>query len=98
MQKKSLAKNELEDFDKVFKALAHPARRNILVVLQARGNRMMAGDIAKRFSCKWPTITRHLKQLQEAGLVSTEKSGREHIYILNTDRLKKVVLNWLRWF
>lgn len=58
---------------------------------------MTAGEIAKRFSCSWPTTTRHLKVLQQAGLVRVEKQGRERIYVLVQDRLA-VVREWLGWF
>ena len=58
---------------------------------------MTAGEIAKRFSCSWPTTTRHLRQLEQAGLVSVEKHGRESLYILNRKKLHKVVGGWLSW-
>jgi DNA-binding transcriptional ArsR family regulator len=97
-KKKSLGEQELEDFDLVFKALAHPSRRNILSNIQARGGKMIAGEIVKRFEYKWPTITRHLQQLEEAGLLTVTKDGRELTYEINTERLKKVVGNWMKWF
>ena len=89
---------ELEDIDAVFGALAHASRRHILVVLNARGGRVSAGDIAARFSCSWPTTSRHLRVLLEAGLVSVERSGREWIYVLQTERLNAVTGGWLKWF
>ena len=55
---------------------------------------MTAGEIAGRFSCKWPTTTRHLRRLEEAGLVNVEKEGREWIYSLCEDRLLSVAVNW----
>lgn len=96
--KKTIAEQELEDFDLVFKALAHPSRRSILTVLQARGGKMNAGDIVSRLSFAWPTITRHLQQLEQAGLISSDKEGREQYYTLNGERLKTVVDNWMKWF
>jgi ArsR family transcriptional regulator, arsenate/arsenite/antimonite-responsive transcriptional repressor len=96
--KMTLAEQELEDFDRVFKALAHPSRRSILTVLQARGGKMNAGDIVSRLSFAWPTITRHLQQLEQAGLISSDKEGREQYYTLNGERLKTVVDNWMKWF
>ena len=95
---KSRGETELDDLEQVFGALAHASRRHILIVLRFRGGRMTAGDIAKRFSCSWPTTTRHLRSLEEAGLVTVEESGRQRIYILNADRLRKVVGDWLHWF
>ena len=59
---------------------------------------MTAGDIAKRFHCAWPTTTRHLRVLEEAGLVTVEKRGRERVYKLDTARLLSVAGGWLEWF
>ena len=59
---------------------------------------MSAGEIANRFACKWPTVSRHLRQLEHAKLVSIKKEGREHIYQLNKKTLNKVIGNWLNWF
>lgn len=98
MTGKSRAAQELEDFDTVFKALAHASRRHILVVLQARGGHMTAGAIANRFACSWPTTSRHLRQLTDAGLVTVEKVGREKIVRLNQARLCRVTDDWLKWF
>jgi DNA-binding transcriptional ArsR family regulator len=89
---------ELDALDGVFAALAHPSRRHILVVLQARGGRVRAGDIASRFECSWPTTTRHLRVLEEAGLVRVEQEGRERFYALDAKRLKRVAGAWLENF
>lgn len=59
---------------------------------------MTAGEIAERFGCSWPTTTRHLKVLLEAGLISVEKQGRERIYRLERDLLKGIVGDWMSWF
>lgn len=98
MSRKSRAEKELEDYLVVFKALAHPSRRHILVVLRSRRNTMTAGEIQERFTHSWPTITRHLRQLENADLVNVSVSGREHFYTLNLDRLKRVVGGWMKWF
>lgn len=95
---KSKAEQELEEFDVVFSALAHEARRRVLVVLLARHGQMTAGEIVERFSCSWPTMTRHLQILEEAGLIYVEKVGRERRYFLNRQKLHKVVGGWLNWF
>lgn len=94
----SKAEKELDDLEAVFKGLAHSSRRHILVVLNARGGSMTAGEIAERFSCSWPTTTRHLRVLQTADLVMVERQGREWVYILNTQKLQRVVGDWLTWF
>lgn len=92
------AEKELHDLDVVFSALAHPSRRQILLVLKMRGGAMTAGQIVERFSCTWPTTTRHLRSLESAGLISVRKDGRERLYQLNRDRLVEIVGKWLNWF
>lgn len=92
------ARTRLADTDEVFRALAHPSRRQILLVLQFRGGEMNAGEIANRFSCRWPTTTRHLRALQKAGLLTVERRGRERFYRLNARRLRSVTGDWLAWF
>ena len=89
---------ELEDFDFVFSALAHRSRRMILTVMHARGGEMTSGAIAARFEHSWPTISGHLRVLQEAGLVTIEMRGRERIYQLQTGRLLSVTYGWLDHF
>jgi DNA-binding transcriptional ArsR family regulator len=81
----------------VVAALAHPARRQILLTLHFRGGVATAGEIAGRFAHKWPTTTRHLHVLEEAGLLRQEKRGRTRIYTLDKERLALVV-EWLAWF
>jgi len=92
------AERELADVEEVFGALAHASRRHILLVLRFRGGAMTAGEIADRFSCSWPTTTRHLQVLEDAGLVQVEQRGRERVYRLAAERLVGVTTNWLRWF
>ncbi|HKX26872.1 MAG TPA: metalloregulator ArsR/SmtB family transcription factor [Blastocatellia bacterium] len=94
----SRAEKELQDLEEVFKALANVSRRQVLIVLNARGGSMTAGEIAARFSCTWPTTSRHLRILEKAGLVRVDKRGREWVYLLESERLRQVVGKWLTWF
>ena len=89
---------ELAEFDAVFGALAHPARRMVLVVLRARGGEMTSGAIAERFEHSWPTTSAHLRVLERAGLVTITMRGRERVYHLETARLLGVADNWLDRF
>ncbi len=95
---KGKAELELEEFDAVFGALAHEARRRVLIVLLSRGGEMTAGQIVERFNCAWPTMTRHLQILEAAALIRVEKVGRERRYILNSQNLRRVAGGWLKWF
>jgi DNA-binding transcriptional ArsR family regulator len=90
-------KARLAALDAVCTALAHPARRQILLTVHFRAGSMTAGDIARRFAHAWPTTTRHLKVLEQAGLLRHEKQGRTRIYRLQRHRLD-VLTEWLAWF
>ncbi len=79
----------------VFKALADPTRREILAMLR-RGPRT-AGDIAAAFDARWPTISRHLAVLREAGLVVAERDGQFIRYELNTSVMQDFVQHLLQW-
>lgn len=92
------ARRELEQIDRVFGALAHASRRQILLSLHFRGGEMTAGEIASRFECTWPTTSRHLGQLVRAGLVDVRPRGRERVYVLDRDQLRRVAGSWLGRF
>jgi DNA-binding transcriptional ArsR family regulator len=87
----------MDAYEAVFTALAHPARRRILITLHFRGGSMTAGDIAALFEHAWPTTTAHLQVLQSAGLLHQEREGRARIYRLNSRRLE-LVRDWLASF
>jgi Helix-turn-helix domain len=57
--------------DAVFRAISDPTRREILGIL--RGGRQTVGRIAGSFRMSRPAISKHLRLLQAAGLVVTEK-------------------------
>ena len=81
--RKARGVRDLEDLDAVFEALAHRSRRTILSILDARGGEMTSGAIAARFDHTWPTTTRHLRVLEDAGLVRVVLRGRERVYQLD---------------
>jgi DNA-binding transcriptional ArsR family regulator len=88
---------KLEALDLIVSAIAHPARRQILLTLHFRGGAATAGEIAARFAHAWPTTTRHLRVLEQAGLIVHEQDGRHRRYILDRARLG-LVAEWLGWF
>lgn len=94
----SRAERELERLDRVFAALAHRQRRQILLIIQFRGGAVTARQIAERFSCAWPTTSRHLRVLEHAGLVNVEARGRERLYSLGNDLMANALAEWLAWF
>lgn len=92
------ARRELAELDLVFACLAHASRRQILLSLLHHDGTMTAGEIANRFGCSWPTTSRHLRQLEQAGLVSVERRGRERIYAVRAERLSRVAGGWVKRF
>lgn len=86
----------LPDVDAVFAALAHQARREIVLLLSRSGGELPSGYLAARFSHSWPTTTRHLKVLEQAGLVEVRREGRGSFYRLDRERVRRVVGGWLR--
>jgi len=87
----------MDAYEAVFTALAHPARRRILLTMNFEGGSMSAGGIADMFEHAWPTTTRHLKVLESAGLLRQERQGRSRIYSIDRRRLD-LVREWLEWF
>jgi DNA-binding transcriptional ArsR family regulator len=79
----------------VFKALADPTRREILRVL--RDGPMNSGEIAGRFPTSWPTVSRHLGVLREAGLILAERDAQQIVYELNTTVFADLVNHLLEW-
>jgi DNA-binding transcriptional ArsR family regulator len=86
-----------DSYEAIFTALAHPARRRILISLNFAGGEMSAGAIAALFAHAWPTTTRHLQGLEAAGLIRHERRGRTRLYRLDRKRLA-LAGDWLGWF
>jgi len=84
-------------YEAMFTALAHPARRRILMTLNFEGGSMTAGAIADLFEHAWPTTTRHLRVLEAATLVRQERRGRVRTYSIDLRRLA-LVRDWIAWF
>ena len=78
-----------------FKALADPTRRRILRLL--RDGPLTSGEIAERFDTTWPTVSRHLAVLRDAGLILSVREGQQIIYELNTTVVEDVVNSLLDW-
>ena len=89
-----LSRKPLDAYEAVFAALAHPARRRVLMAVHFGGGAMAAGAIAAQFSHSWQTTTRHLQVLEAAGLLSHERDGRRRIYRIERKRLQ-LVADWL---
>ena len=81
--------------NQAFRALADETRREILKML--RDGPLTSGEIADRFDSSWPTISRHLSVLRDAGLVTTRRQGQEIHYELNTSVFQDLVQHLIDW-
>src|SRR5438552_15723316 len=68
-----------------FKALAHPLRREIVERLSAGA--ATVGEVTRDFGVSKPTVSRHLRLLEEAGVVSRVVDGRTHRLALRPQAL-----------
>jgi len=71
----------------VFGALADPTRRAILARL-AEGDDLTVGELAKPFRMSQPAVSRHLKVLEQAGLISRRRRQTARLSHLEGERLK----------
>ena len=79
----------------VFHAVADPTRRRVLDLLAKRDHPAM--ELVKHFNMSQPSVSEHLRLLREAGLVRSQKSGRQRIYSLNPMPLKELA-DWVALF
>jgi uncharacterized protein YndB with AHSA1/START domain len=85
------------DVDEVFRALADPTRRSLLDELFARDGQTL-GMLEERFSMTRFGVMKHLKVLEDAGLVVTRRSGREKLHFLNPVPIRLVHDRWVSKF
>ena len=69
-------------------ALGNPIRREILIEL--RRTPMAVGALAERFAISRPAISRHLRVLQDAGLVIPNERGTQNIYSIRVQGFRTV--------
>ena len=75
----------MDDYDRVFDALASAPRREILARLAAAGR--STTDLAAALAMSAPAVSRHLSVLEHAGLATSERHGARVLYRLNRDHL-----------
>jgi DNA-binding transcriptional ArsR family regulator len=80
--------------DTVFKALADPVRRRLLDKLHARNGQTL-GELSQGQDMTRQAVTKHLAVLEEAGLVATEKRGREKLHYLNPVPIHDIAERWI---
>ena len=76
-------------FAELLSALAHPARITIVETLAKRGE-CICGEIVEVVPLAQSTVSQHLKQLREVGLIQGELDGPRSCYCLNRETFKRL--------
>ena len=74
----------------VFRALAVPARVELLSVLLQAGGSARVGDVAAEVDIDPSGVSRHLRELELAGVVTSERHGRERVVAIRLDEMIQV--------
>ena len=74
--------------DRTFRALADGTRRSIIHRLSAGGSKS-AGELGRHFRSAQPTVSRHLKVLEQARLLDRTIDGRVHRFRLRNEPLRE---------
>jgi uncharacterized protein YndB with AHSA1/START domain len=80
--------------DRVFRAMADPTRRRLLDALFKEDGQTL-GELEGRFRMTRFGVMKHLRQLEEAGLVVTKRRGREKLHFLNPVPIRLVHDRWV---
>jgi DNA-binding transcriptional ArsR family regulator len=84
----------VDDDDRVFKALADPTRRHLLDRLFQRDGRALT-ELESELDMTRFGVMKHLRVLEEAGLVVTRRSGREKLHFLNPVPIRLIHDRWI---
>lgn len=89
VSKTELFSEELQKRANLFKALAHPARLQILQFL-AQTKTCLTGDISEHFPLTRATVNQHMKELKDAGLICGHLEGAKIVYCLDIGKVKEM--------
>ncbi len=79
----------------VFQAISDPIRREIILLVSE--NNLTLNGVAENFRISRPAISKHIRILEECGLVTINQQGRERICKINAEPLNEVY-DWLAYF
>jgi DNA-binding transcriptional ArsR family regulator len=83
-----------DDEDRVFKALADPTRRFLLDLLYTRDGRTLT-ELESELEMTRFGVMKHLRVLEDADLVVTQRSGREKLHYLNPVPIRLIHDRWI---
>lgn len=92
-----MKREENPRIDRIFKAIADPTRRRIFHALVLAGSALSITQIAAAHDISRQGVTKHIKNLESAGLISIDKEGRERFCKAEPGTLK-LVADWLHYY
>lgn len=81
----------------LFKAIADPTRREIFHALVIAGSALSISQISNQFEISRQGVTKHIKTLEEAGLIQLDNKGRERLCYANAKPLKELN-KWMKFY
>ena len=92
-----MKREENPRIDKIFKAIADPTRRSIFHALVLAGSALSITQISAEHDISRQGVTKHIKNLESAGLITINKDGRER-YCIAEPKTLQLVFNWLSYY
>ncbi|QDT54266.1 Transcriptional repressor SdpR [Caulifigura coniformis] len=86
-----------DDLDHVFKALADSGRRLLLDRLRSRNGQTL-GQLCEHLEMSRQAVTKHLRILEAASLVVTQRRGREKLHFINPVPIHEIADRWISNF
>ena len=84
---------DILDALKTLDALSHETRLwAFRLLVQAGSEGLAAGDIADSLECKQNTMSTHLRQLSESGLITSDRQGRRIVFQANYTAIRELVM------
>jgi len=84
--------SDFKDTAKIFEALSSTPRRLMLNYLSTTS--LTSGELAEKFDMSRPALSKHLKVLENAGLVESSKQGQYVYYTITKDNLINTLVNF----
>ena len=84
----------MDDDDRVFRALADPTRRHLLDQLFERDGRTLT-ELESELEMTRFGVMKHLRVLEDAGLVASRRAGREKLHFLNPVPIRLIHDRWI---
>jgi uncharacterized protein YndB with AHSA1/START domain/predicted transcriptional regulator len=86
--------NRITEEDEVFKALADPSRRRILDLVKAKPG-IIVSELSESFQFSRYAVMKHLRVLEQAGLIVPERAGRKKELYLNAIPIQTIHDRWI---